>query len=115
MSAKPIASRRGCEWNDFGNEINLVVVRAPCKDVADALAKRYKAKAEAVDPTDTSEKHPDISQVVFQHANQEFCIFASTDMKPELAGDLSKQLKTRALIDARRHRRLDGMPRIRFR
>src|SRR3954467_5068818 len=97
MSAKPIASRRGCEWDDFGNEINLIVVRAPCKAVADALAKRYKGKVEAVDPTDTSEKHADISQVVFQHDGQEFCIFASTDMKQEVAGDLSKLLKTRAL------------------
>src|SRR5690349_407811 len=50
MSAKPIASRRGCEWDDFGNEISLIVVRAPCKAVADALAKRYKGKVEAVDP-----------------------------------------------------------------
>jgi hypothetical protein len=97
MSDKPIAERRGCEWDDFGDAITLVAVRAGVEAVADALGKRYKKPVEKVDPTDTSEKHPDISNVVFSHQGHAYSVFASTDTGANLAGDLSKALNTRAI------------------
>jgi len=72
-------------------------VRAPANDVATALSQRYKGTVEKVDPANTDEKHPDISNVVFQHAGHDYSIFASTDMSEDLTSGLSKSLKTRAI------------------
>ena len=99
MSDKPIASRRGCEWDDFNNSVMLLAVCASAEAVADALARRYKSKTpvEKVDPTDTSQSHPDLRNIVFCHEGQPYSVFYSTDMQANLAGDLSKALKTRAI------------------
>jgi hypothetical protein len=97
MSDNPYASRRGCEWDDFGESISLIVVKAPAKDVAAALSAKYNGKIEAVDPYATGDAHPDISNVVFQHAGHAFSVFATTDQSENFASDLSKALKTRLL------------------
>jgi hypothetical protein len=97
MSDNPNAARRGCDWDDFGNAISLIVVRAPANDVAATLSKKYGGTVEAVDPYHTTDRHPDISRVVFQHAGHAHCVFASTDRDENFIGDLAKALKTRVL------------------
>jgi hypothetical protein len=96
MSSEPIAKRRGCEWDDFGNSISLIAVRASASDVANALSKHYRGTVEKVDPSKSTE-HADISNVVFQHTGQEYSVFASTDMRTDVASNVSKAMKTRVL------------------
>ena len=61
------------------------------------LSAKYNGKIEAVDPYATGDAHPDISNVVFQHAGHAFSVFATTDQSENFASDLSKALKTRLL------------------
>ena len=103
MAAKTPATvrdRRGCEWDDFGNQFTLILVRADAKKVAEAVAAMTKGKVDAIaDPHKTTEKYPNYSDMVFQHAGHAWSVWgARSDDGTKASKTLSKKLKTRAIV-----------------
>jgi hypothetical protein len=95
-----LRDRRGCEWDDFGDAFTLILVRASARETADAVAAIANGKVEAVDPHYTTEEHPNIAQLVFQHAAHDWSIFASTlrGGGGETGKAISQKLGTRAIV-----------------
>ena len=70
MSPTPLKDRRGCDWDDFGNSITIVLVCAAAREVADELATLTDGRVEAIDPFRAPED-PDYAGIVFQPAGHE--------------------------------------------
>ena len=93
----PLRDRRGCEWNDFGNAIGIVLVRARAKDVAAQLARIWEGNVETVNPVHKPEEYPNMAGVVFRHAGHDWSVFIAGRADNELAQQLSKEMKARVL------------------
>ena len=95
-NAAPLAQRRGCEWDDYNNGFQILLVRAPAVDVAKAMAGRDKV--EPIDPHHTKETYPNLDGTVFRHAGHEWSITLNGGWDDKLPVRLSKALKTRVLM-----------------
>ncbi len=97
MKSRPLRQRRGCDWDDFGETITLVLVRASARETAEELAALVGGAVEPIDPRRPPEAHPAYNDVVFRPAGHPWSVALPGTSDSDIARKLSAALQTEAI------------------